>query len=84
MSFIEQAAKIFSGTAEFKFQAVMFGRDAFYIEGARPVKIDVGEMIFKTSRELISLTGENLHVCELETDCVSVVGRIDGFTVKSL
>lgn len=84
MSFIEQAAKIFSGTAEFKFQAVMFGRDAFYIEGARPVKIDETEMLFRTPKELITLIGENMHVKELAVDCVSVTGRIDGFAVKSL
>lgn len=84
MSFIEQAAKIFSNKAEFKFHAVMFGRDAFYIEGARPIKLDGAEMIFKAPSALISLCGENLTVKELSEDCVSVVGRVDGFTVKDL
>lgn len=84
MSFIEQAAKIFSGTAEFKFHAVLFGRDAFYIEGARPVKIDGDEMIFKTPRELITVTGEDMKIKDLESDCAAITGRIDGIAVKTL
>lgn len=84
MSFIEQAAKIFSGTAEFKFHAVMFGRDAFYIEGARPIKIDENEMIFRAAGELITLTGDGMKIKDLSSDCASITGRIDGFSVKSL
>lgn len=84
MSFIEQTAKIFSNTAEFKFQVAMFGRDAFYIEGARPIKIDESELIFKTQKELITVTGERLAVRELTSDCMSVVGMINAFTVTEL
>lgn len=84
MSFIEQAAKVFSKTAEFKFQAVLFGRDAFYIESARPVKIDDTEMIFKAPNALISVCGEHLAVKELSSDCAAVTGKITGFTVNDL
>ena len=84
MSFIEQTAKIFSGTAEFKFQAVFFGRDAFYIEGARPIKIAENEMIFKAPKSVLTVTGERLSVRELTDDCVSVVGKISSYTVTDL
>lgn len=84
MSFIEQAAKIFSGTTEFKFQVVMFGRDAFYIEGARPIKIDASEMIFKTPNAVITVSGEGMTVKELAGDCSAVVGRFSAFSVKDI
>lgn len=84
MSFIEQAAKIFSNTPEFKFQAVIFGRDAFYIEGARPIKIDQNEMIFKIPSGLITIVGEKLSVKELSDDCAAVVGRVNSYTVTDL
>lgn len=84
MSFIEQAAKIFGNTAEFKFQAVLFGRDAFYIESARPIKIDDTEMIFKAPNALICVCGEGLAVKELSGDCASVTGKILSFTVNDL
>lgn len=84
MSFIEQAAKIFSQIPEFKFQAVIFGRDAFYIEGARPIKIDASEMIFKIPSGLITLSGENLTVKELSGDCAAVVGKVCSYAVTDL
>ena len=84
MSFIEQAAKIFSHTPEYKFQVVLFGRDAFYIEGARPIKIDEKEMIFKIPKGLISLVGEGMTVKELSDDTAAIVGRIDSYTVTDL
>lgn len=84
MSFIEQAAKIFSLAPEFKFQAVIFGRDAFYIEGARPIKIDEKEMIFKIPTGLITVIGERMSVKELTDDCAAIVGRIDAYTVKDI
>ena len=82
MSFIEQTAKIFESTAEFKFQAVLFGRDAFYVEGARPIRISDDEMIFRVGGSLITVSGEALAVKELDADCAAIVGRISGFTVK--
>lgn len=84
MSFIEQAAKIFSDIPEFKFQAVIFGRDAFYIEGARPIKIDENEMIFKIPTGLITLVGEKLTVKELSGDSVAIVGRVNSYAVTDL
>ncbi|MDE5593316.1 MAG: hypothetical protein K2I75_05220 [Clostridiales bacterium] len=84
MSFIEQAAKIFSNVPEYKFQAVIFGRDAFYIEGARPIKIDEKEMIFKIPSGLITVSGERLTVKELSDDCVAIVGRVCSYTVTDL
>ena len=84
MSFIEQAAKIFSETAEFKFHAVMFGRDAFYIEGARPIKIDSSEMIFRVPKAVITVVGKDMTVKELSDECTSVIGAINSFTVTDL
>ena len=84
MSFIDQAAKVFGTLAEFKFQAVMFGRDAFYIEGARPVKIDTREMLFRAVGALIRVKGENMTVKELSSDCASVTGAIASFEVEDL
>ncbi|MCH5165700.1 MAG: YabP/YqfC family sporulation protein [Clostridiales bacterium] len=84
MSFIEQTAKIFGNSAEFKFQAVLFGRDAFYIESARAIKIDETEMIFKAPRALIYVCGENLTVKELTDDYAAITGRIKSFTVDDL
>lgn len=84
MSFIEQTAKVFGNIAEFKFQAIMFGRDALYLEGAKPVKLDNVEMIFKTSGGLITVSGERLTVKDIIGDCVAVVGKINGFTVNDL
>lgn len=84
MSFIEQTSRIFKSVAEFKFQAALFGRDAFYIEGARPVRIDKTEMIFKVSGALIRVTGEELAVKELDGDCTAITGRINGFKVEDI
>lgn len=84
MSFLGQAAKIFGNAAEFKFQVVLFGRDAVYIEGAKPVKISEDEMIFRIPQGLITLVGETLKVKELTDDCVSVTGRIADLAVKDL
>lgn len=84
MSFLEQTAKIFGNAAEFKFQVVLFGRDAVYIEGAKPVKIGDDEMIFRIPQGLISLVGEQLKVKELTEDCVSITGRITDLAVKDL
>lgn len=84
MSFIDQTAKIFADSAELKFRAVMFGRDAFYIEGARPIRIDGGEMVFRAPRALITLTGEGMTVRETCDDSTAVVGRLKGFSVEDI
>ena len=84
MSFLGQAAKIFGNTAEFNFQVVLFGRDAVYLEGAKPVKIDESEMIFRIPQGLLSLVGDGLKIKELTDDCVSVTGRISDLAVKDL
>ena len=84
MSFIGQAAKVFGDTAEFKFQVVLFGRNAIYIEGAKPIKVDGGEMIFRSRKTILTVTGSGMSVKELSDDCVSIVGKIDGFAVKDL
>ena len=84
MSFIGQAAKVFENTAEFKFQVVMFGRDALYVEGAKPIKVDGDEMIFRSNRTMLTVSGEGLSVKELSDDCVSIVGKINGVAVKDL
>ncbi len=84
MSFIGQAAKVFEGTAEFKFQVVLFGCDAIYVEGAKPIKVDGDEMVFRSYGTVLTVTGSGLTVKELSDDCVSVVGKISGFSVKDL
>lgn len=84
MSFIDQAARVFGNVAELKFQAVLFGRDALYLEGAKPIKIDGEEMIFKARSSVICVIGENLAVKDLVDDCVSITGKINGFTVNDL
>ncbi len=84
MSFIRQAAKIFDGMPEFKFQVVLFGRDALYIEGAKPIKIDCGEMIFRTGKCVITVTGDRMEVKDLVDDCISIVGKISGFSVSDI
>lgn len=84
MSFIEHAAKVFGNIAEFKFQATLFGRDALYIEGAKPIKIDGAEMIFKAATCVITVSGEGLTVKDMVDDCVSLVGKINGFAVNDL
>ncbi|MBD5131567.1 MAG: hypothetical protein HDT28_03090 [Clostridiales bacterium] len=84
MSFIEQTSRIFNSVAELKFQAALFGREAFYIEGARPIRIDKTEMIFKVSGALVHVTGENLAIKELDGDCAAITGKINGFTVNDL
>lgn len=84
MSFIEQTAKIFSFAAELKFQAVLFGRDAFYIEGARPIRIDEKEMIFKAPDAVIAVSGTGMTIKELDGDCIAVTGKLNGFTVNDL
>lgn len=76
--------KTFGNVSEFKFQAVLFGRDAFYIEGARPVKLGADEMIFSAAGALIRISGEEMSVKELSGDCVSITGKICGFEVKDL
>lgn len=84
MSFLNQVAKSFGNIPEFKFQAVMFGRDAFYIEGARPIKISDDEMIFKARGAVIYVRGARLSIREMTADCVSVVGAISSFEVKDV
>ncbi len=82
MSFIGQAASVFGNLAEIKFQIVMFGRDGIYLEGVRPLKIDADEMIFRARDCVVTVSGEKLDVKELTSDCISVVGRIDGVRVS--
>ncbi len=85
MSFIVQSAKILGkNLAELKFQAVLFGRDALYLEGAAPVKIDENEMIFKVYGSVVTVTGEKLAIKDLAGDCAAIVGAINGFSVKDL
>lgn len=84
MSFIEQTAKLFSNIAEIKFQAVLFGRDALYIEGARPIKIDSDEMLFRVVGAVISVVGSGMSVKEMDGDCTAVVGKISSFSVRDL
>ncbi|MCM1367237.1 MAG: hypothetical protein NC184_00250 [Roseburia sp.] len=84
MSFIDQAAELFGNIAELKFQAVLFGRGALYLEGAKPLKIDGAEMIFRARGCVITVSGSELSVKDLTDDCVSVIGVIDGISVKDL
>ena len=84
MSFIDQAARLFDNLAEIKFQAVAFGRNAVYLEGVKPIKLDGEEMIFCTRDSSIKIVGNKLTVKEMTGDCVSVVGAIKSFTVSEL
>ena len=84
MSFIDQAARLFDNLAEIKFQAVVFGRNAVYLEGVKPVKIDGAEMLFCTRDSKVTIVGDKLTVKEMTGDCVSVVGAIKSFTVSEL
>lgn len=84
MSFIDQAARSFGNITELKFQAVLFGRGALYLEGAKPLKIDDAEMIFRARGCVITVNGKDLSIKDLADDCASVVGVIDGISVKDL
>lgn len=84
MSFIEQTSKLFANAAEIKFRAIMFGRDGLYIEGAKPLRIDTSEMIFRTPRCILTVKGENMTVKDLVGDCTAIVGKIDGISVSDL
>ncbi len=84
MSFIDQTAKLFANADEIKFRAVMFGRDGIYIEGAKPVRLDPCEMIFRTPRCVLTVSGEGMSVKDLTGDCTAVVGKINGFLVSDL
>ncbi len=84
MSFIDQATKIFGKTPEFKFQATLFGRDAIYVEGAKPVKLVPDEMVFKVNGALLTVKGENLTVKELTGDCAAITGVVGSVTVGEL
>lgn len=84
MSFIDQTAKIFANAAELKFRTVMFGRDGIYIEGAKPLRLDSSEMIFRTPRCILTVKGDGMTVRELVGDCTAIVGRIDGVSVSDL
>lgn len=84
MSFIDQAARMFDNLAEIKFQAVTFGRNAVYLEGAKPVKLDGDEMIFGARDSIITIVGSKLTVKEMTGDCISVVGDINSFTVAKI
>ncbi len=84
MSFIGQAAKVFGNAVEFKYQVVLFGRNAFYIEGAKPIKLSGDEMIFRADKSLITLVGADLTVKDMTGDCVSVVGKVDSFSVTDI
>ncbi|MCH5163035.1 MAG: YabP/YqfC family sporulation protein [Clostridiales bacterium] len=84
MSFIEQTAKLFGNAVEIKFHAIMFGRDGIYIEGAKPMSIDKCEMIFRTPRCILTVTGDGMTVKDLTGDCTAIVGRIDGVSVKDI
>lgn len=84
MSFIEQAAAVFTDIPELHFQVVMFGRNALYLEGAKPIKIAVTEMLFRVGKSVLQVLGEDLSVKELVDDCVSIVGRVDSVAVRDL
>lgn len=84
MSFIEQAAAVFTDIPELRFQVVMFGRNALYLEGAKPIKIAVTEMLFRVGKSVLQVLGEDLSVKELVDDCVSIVGRVDSVAVRDL
>ncbi|MDE7463454.1 MAG: hypothetical protein K2M48_00350 [Clostridiales bacterium] len=62
----------------------MFGRDGIYVEGAKPIRLDPCEMIFRTPRCILTVTGADMTVKDLTGDCTAIVGKIDGFSVKDL
>ena len=84
MSFIDQTAKIFGNLPEFKFQVMMFGRDALYVEGAKPIKLESDAIVLKVNGALLSVTGESMTVKELTGDCIAIVGSIKSVTVGEL
>lgn len=84
MSFIEQTAKLFANAAELKFRVVMFGQDGIYVEGAKPLRLDGSEMIFRTPRCILTVKGDGMVVKELVGDCTAIVGKIDGISVSDL
>ena len=84
MSFIDQTAKIFGNLPEFKFQAMLFGRDALYLEGVRPIKLESEEMVFKVNGALLTVVGRFLTIKELSGDCAAIVGDIKSVSVGEL
>lgn len=84
MSFIDRSSKVFGGLAELKFQAVIFGRDAVYLECVKPMRLDAAEMIFRAQNCVITLTGANLVVKDMSDKCVCITGRVDNLAVTDL
>lgn len=84
MSFNDQTAKLFGNTAEYKFQLVLFGRDALYIEGAKPIKLGQDEMIFKTNATLLTVSGCDLVIKDLAESCAAIVGKVTDVKVSDL
>ena len=84
MSFVNKCSKTLDGLHELKFQVVLFGRDAVYLECVKPLKLDADEMIFRASGGMITLTGSGLSVMDMSDKCVSISGRVDNIAVSDL
>ncbi|MCH5351577.1 MAG: YabP/YqfC family sporulation protein [Clostridiales bacterium] len=84
MSFVDQISKMFGALPEFKFQATLFGGNAIYVEGGKPIKLDDDEMVFKVNGGMLTVVGESMSVKELTGDCVAIVGEIKSVAVEKL
>ncbi|MCH5158837.1 MAG: hypothetical protein J1F33_06545 [Clostridiales bacterium] len=84
MSFVDQISKMFGTLPEFKFQATLFGKDALYIEGGKPIKLDPDEMVFKVNGGVLTALGAEMSVKELSGDCVAILGEIKSVAVDRL
>lgn len=82
MSLIGQATKkILDCVSELRFQVVMFGDSAIYLEGVRPLVIGDERITFRTRSQLLTVNGESLSICEYFDESVSVVGKIKSVEV---
>ena len=84
MSFVNKCSKALGGLHELKFQAVLFGRDAVYLECVKPQKLDADEMIFRASGCLITLSGSGLCVIDMSDKCVGISGKVNNISVSDL
>ncbi len=61
------------------YSAVIFGGESVFIEGiTRVITVGKNRMEFSSGKKLITVTGEDLTLDELETETVIVKGKIRG------
>lgn len=79
MSFFKEVADVLnaSGKCGDGYNIINYGGEAIYIEGIRRIlSIDPQNMRFDCKKKIISLTGEDLNVSQMEDGCAVVVGKV--------